>query len=79
MLRSVPRITNHFRSSVLIEMEKNQFARSMAAYHVPEAMLIFSSKNITSGREDIVYYLVEFAVIHLLSLGSIWFIIEPDG
>lgn len=60
-------------------MEKNQFARSVVAYHVPEAILIFSSKDITSGRGATIYYLVEFALIHCLSLESIWFFIEPDG
>lgn len=33
----------------LIKIEKNTFFRSVATYHVPEIMLIYSSKNTTSG------------------------------
>lgn len=48
---------NCFRSSSLIEMEKNQFARSKAAHHGTESVLIFCSKYITFGRAAAVGFL----------------------
>lgn len=44
---SFPRECELFLFSFLIGMEKNAFARSKVAYHVPEALLIFPSNNTT--------------------------------
>lgn len=48
---------NCFRSSPLTEMETNQFARSKAAHHGTESVLIFCSKYITFGGAAAVGFL----------------------